>query len=131
MKIHRNRLIIWLLLPLLLLRAALPAGLMLEFAGGQVSLIICNGMGGAATARQPNASPATAHHAGSHHAADSGTSVCPFAAALSAVGVLPHVTSPLVAQFATVFDLLRSCARHSPFGPPRTQQSRAPPTQYS
>ena len=93
MKLRRfNRWILW-LLPLLAVRALVPAGFMLSAQNGALQIVLCSGNGPVAVT--PSAPSAHEHHhdggqAGSEHHSGSGahgSSVCPFA--LAAMAYLP------------------------------------------
>jgi hypothetical protein len=92
---------------------------MLDMSGGEVSMIVCHG-GMTKTVPVDLAAPSdSTQHAGS--------TVCPFAAAPMAatfVGMTP-ASIGFVALDGAVAD--EAVDFHLPFGPHRTQQSRAPP----
>jgi hypothetical protein len=120
MRIRLHRSILRWLLPVLVLRALIPTGFMLEFADGRMSMVLCSGV--VHTPGQHD------HHGGSGSNAQShqGGSLCPFAAALG-VPALVAASMPIV--LPAPVQALHSFAvpLDSPFGPERTQQSRAPP----
>lgn len=99
-----HRWLTW-LLPLLALRAFVPAGFMLGASGDDLQLMLCSGT--AAIATQNHASPDGTSHA--HHAEQNSThdhgggkvhenSICPFAAASSA-GVPMPASAPVAFMF--------------------------------
>ena len=110
----RKHLLIW-LLPLLALRALVPAGFMIDTSHGAVSVIVCPG------------------HEVPHHPDNSGktgatasVSICAFAAAS---GAAPIIDVPVIALASALADQVSSdvSTLDFPFGPTRAQQSRAPP----
>lgn len=111
----RKHLLLW-LLPLLALRALVPAGFMIDTSHGAMSVIVCPG------------------HQTQHHSDNSGktggtdsASICPFAAA---AGAAPIADLPSVAMGSSLaVDRVSASvsALDLPFGPTRAQQSRAPP----
>lgn len=119
----RHRWLIW-LLPLIALRALLPAGFMFAWADGAPRLMLCSGMGAVPAVVQNNHPSAHAHHAGhaghdaqatehSQHQNHSSSpshenSLCPFAA-----GGVANVSPPQVvaALFSVATDLLPLAAQ--------------------
>ena len=111
MKLRRfNRWILW-LLPLLAVRALVPAGFMLSAENGALQVVLCSGSGpvavtpSAPSAHEHHHLPASeghAHHhdgghAGSEHHSGSGaheSSVCPFA--LAAMAYLPGAANAML-----------------------------------
>jgi hypothetical protein len=135
MTAKRKFTLIWLLLPLLLLRGLVPAGFMIDASGGSLSIVMCGGDGPLNTAVSEHNSHAM-HHAqqqGDEHAGHHGSghdqhknSICPFAIAGSAatfvsVPSLPVNIEPVRTEATDVV------AFRGLHGPSRAQQSRAPP----
>ena len=128
------------LLPLMLVRAFVPAGFMLSAQAGELSLIFCSGV--VATA-QPNsehlahqhhashsADPAASSsesHAGSNHSESNseGIAACPFAASGTATTAeLPH----FIGQFAPLaYEHPISTLVVASSGPQRSEHIRGPP----
>ena len=130
--------LIWWLLPLFALRGLVPAGFMLDASHGGLSMVICSGgvyktvqvdrnghfAGAPVAADHASDSTATGHDSsGTHESA----SLCPFAVAPGAAPMAAAL--PVALGSAVVVDKLTDdvAGLHSPFGPARTQQSRAPP----
>lgn len=97
--------LVW-LLPLFILRAFVPVGFMLSWAGGELQMVVCAGNGPATVVQQASPSGHAAHADHAHHVQDSSLaadhtqhehhgskahdgSYCPFAVA--AVAGLPIV----------------------------------------
>jgi hypothetical protein len=128
---QRKYTLIWLLLPLLALRGLVPAGFMIDTSGGRLSMMLCSGS--VSTTMVTGEHAQHLHHAGQgssgehgQHGEHGGNSVCPFAAAGMGAPAPHLLTITLDAQVTDEIsvDLV---AFHSPFGPSRVQQSRAPP----
>lgn len=83
MSARRKQLWLAWLLPLLVLRAFVPAGFMLSWSGNDLQIVLCSGMGPAT----PSVSDRVAQGGEHHHHHDGGeskiheNSLCPFAAA--------------------------------------------------
>jgi hypothetical protein len=139
MTAKRKFTLIWLLLPLLLLRGLVPAGFMIDASGGNLSIVMCSGSGPLPSAAALDEHSGHAmHHAqqqGDEHAGHHGSghdkhqgSICPFAMAGSAaplanISSLPLGIEPVRTLAAAHTVILRGLS-----GPLRAQQSRAPPT---
>ncbi|HTE40371.1 MAG TPA: DUF2946 family protein [Steroidobacteraceae bacterium] len=128
----RTPLLIWLLLPLLLLRGLVPTGFMVDASQGKLAIVVCPGhiltQGG-----ESGLSASSEHEGHAHHGAppqqheSSPNQLCPFAAAASAA-LLPGLTPALTASVPSLtVDVEVSYGPALPAGPIRTQQSRAPP----
>jgi hypothetical protein len=82
MSARRNhRWLVW-LLPLLVLRAFVPAGFMLSWSGNDLQIVLCSGTGPATPLASEHIASDSAHH---HHEGGESkiheNSLCPFAAA--------------------------------------------------
>jgi hypothetical protein len=113
----RRHLLLYWLLPVLLVRALIPVGFMLEWRDGHASVVVCTGI---------VQSEHQHEHAG-QPSAQSSLTVCPFAESLgtpSLAFALPQWVAP---PQPGVFAELAPSLVELPFGPIRTQQSRAPP----
>jgi hypothetical protein len=120
----RKHVLLW-MLPLLALRALVPAGFMIDTSHGAMSVVVCPGH----QTQSPHG--ATSDDATSDDATKAGNddsvSICAFAAAAGAalasdvptVSLASALAGELLSNDVTALDL--------PFGPTRTQQSRAPP----
>jgi hypothetical protein len=121
---HRKSNLIWLLLPLLALRALVPAGFMLDASSDGLSMVICSGgVYKTVSVDHGDQAPVTDHGQQTQH----GDSICPFAVAATgapAPSALPMVLGALSAIGIVANDVAEF---HSLFGPSRVQQSRAPP----
>jgi len=121
---HRraHTLICW-LLPLLALRGLVPVGFMIDVSQGDVAMVVCPGHHIVA-----NEGSGTSGH-GEHGtpAKQLSTAPCPFVVAaggapLATVLPIPMELAQIVAVVTDDF-----VGPELPFGPTRTQQSRAPP----
>ncbi|MET0658018.1 MAG: hypothetical protein ABW110_07660 [Steroidobacteraceae bacterium] len=116
-----HRWVSW-LLPLIVLRAFVPAGFMLSWSGNDLQLVLCSGTGPlvlqSAPATGASAHDAHAHHmhqmeqgGAQHHHDGDGTSkahdslLCPFkAAGLSGVPLHDHSVADLILPSVELFD---------------------------
>jgi hypothetical protein len=130
---------IW-LLPLILVRAFVPAGFMLSAQTGELSLVFCSG---SVTASQPNSEHLAHQHHASHSADPSasssesdsksnnsesnseGIAACPFAASgTAATAELPY----FIGQFAPLdYEHPLSTLSVASSGPQRSEHIRGPP----
>ncbi len=118
-RLRRNRWLAWLILPLLLSRALVPAGFMLAAADGSLAVVLCeSGPGHAVHAGHGH------HHPGRPHASDP---TCPFA---QSAGAAPLPTLPALAAQSlapTASPVAAREQRLAPSGPARQHTARAPP----
>lgn len=120
---------IW-LLPLLLVRAIVPAGFMLSAHAGELSLAFCSGF---VTAAQRSTEDSAHQHHASHssdasdsgtESSNAGTSACPFAASGTAASFeLPH----FIAQLEPLYERPSSASLLASSGPQRAERIRGPP----
>ena len=117
----RKHLLLW-LLPLLAMRALVPAGFMIDTSHGAMSVIVCPGHQHQTDENQAGHS-SNQGKSGSHDT----VTLCPFAAAATA-GPMADLPTMAVGS-ALVVDQVSDdvSALDLPFGPARAQQSRAPP----
>ncbi len=106
------------LLALLLLRALVPAGFMVEPSGGHLSMVLCTGAG-------PVGAPGGATHPGPHAAMDG--SGCPFAQSASPALAFACDCEPARAPSVVERLDVPSSGRHCPGSPRRAHAARAPP----
>jgi hypothetical protein len=92
---RKHRWLAW-LLPLLVLRAFVPAGFMLSWSGNDLQIVLCSGTGPATQSISHHVAQDGAHH---HHHDDGESkvhenSLCPFAATGSASAAPPEFIDP-------------------------------------
>lgn len=117
---RRLHLMITLLLPLMALRALLPAGYMPVSEDGQLRIVMCSqGMA------QPD--PAGADHGKASHQLPPGTGDCPFAHAPASVPPLHFIAGIAAPVFTVQFIGVEANWRPPATGPPRRSPTRAPP----
>lgn len=126
------------IVPLLVLRALIPAGFMLHADTEGLRLVFCSGTAGGAVPSTEHAghhaghdgSPAgepSGEHSGDHAKAGHYDSPCPFAlAAVTAAGEVPHLAAAAASPVDEPFEFLSapSCSA----GPPRSDRIRGPPS---
>jgi hypothetical protein len=112
------RLTIALLLPLMVLRAMLPAGYMPVTENGELRMVMCS-----AGMQLPGNGDGNDHN---NHQPASDTGSCPFASALVSVPPVQYVAAVVT---AVEFGFSTQAADELPpsTGPPRTTAARAPP----
>jgi hypothetical protein len=133
----RTHSLIWLLLPLLLLRGMVPAGFMVDVSQGKVAIVVCPGhiltqspVSGADSANLSATDFGAVdheHHGPMERREQSSSQLCPFAATAAAAPP-PSFTPQLAAvvpAIAVTFEISSEPATLA--GPARSQQSRAPP----
>lgn len=116
---------VWWLLPVLVARALLPAGIMLDTSHGNPVIVMC-GESGSATSVEPSTdtNAGLTHTTQSSHAAHH--AICPFAQAFSAV--LPTDPELSIANSRWLSRSVRSYSNHlASFGPTRITLTRGPP----
>jgi hypothetical protein len=114
--------LIWWVLPLLALRALVPAGFMIDTSEGDVSIIVCPGH-----ALQSDSSDSNNSQGEHEPSTGQGATVCPFAVAAAAGPLSSIATFASAAAQPAAFIIEDIAGPKFPFGPSRAQQSRAPP----
>lgn len=110
------------LLPILVLRALMPVGTMLDVSGGRTTVVMCSE--GFAKAATPSGDASTTRGQVTQHGDQH--SVCPFAMAL---GATAPVEVAIVVHSSSVSTTLDHgvAVHHSPSGPSRIHSNRGPP----
>jgi len=111
------RLVIALLLPLMVLRAMLPAGYMPVAENGELRMVMCS-----AGLQLPVSNDT---EQGKHHS--TADTPCPFANVLTSAPPVQYVATVIVAAAEFRFTSLTTDTLPPPTGPPRITAARAPP----
>jgi len=121
---RRAQAFVFWLLPILVLRALMPIGSMLDFSSGTPTVVMCSTDYTKAASQSGEAS--TTHQQATEHGDQH--SVCPFAAALAAA---PPVESTFNADslFSAVTLQFFVTDHHAVSGPSRINLTRGPPSQ--
>ena len=120
---HRAQLISLWLLPVLVMRALVPAGYMLDVSRGSAAVVMCSENFDTRTDHS-RFGDSTIPQGGQHNSNEH--SICPFALALGVA--LPAETSITLASTFSFATFDHDAAIHvSPFGPSRINLTRGPP----
>jgi len=124
MTTNRAQAFVFWLLPILVLRALMPVGLMLDTSRNGVAIVMCSGDTYQGVTHTSNDNFGTSRPQTSQH--DDQHSVCPFSVALAAA---PTVQSTFIVDstFASATPDARVTSPQSTYGPSRINLTRGPP----